>query len=131
MIDDESAPEEHDDISEGTFVFLGEKLPYRFSFERQAVAQCFGDNSAAENDLMIVFLCTLDSDEINILRARGASAFRKQMNTFAEKVGYSIHSKNQARIEARRVADAIFSDLAKASFVPDVKKGAASPKAIG
>ncbi len=108
--------EDQQEISAGAFEIFGQKLG-PFSFDRQAAAQRLMDDSGAENDVLLIYLCLTPAPEVLLLRGEDrVAAFRSKMGLWADKNSVTIHADNPARKEISRIANQIYGDLAKASF---------------
>lgn len=118
------------------YYYLGEKLE-PFTLGRQLAAQRLAGDGASllENDILLVFLCTLKPDAIDAARGEsGKSTLRAMMNEWAQAKGVSIamesdpdnagkmrYASNETR-EVQRVADEIWRDMTATAFTVKEKK---------
>ena len=118
-----------EEISSGVFEFRSKTL-HRFSFDRQAAWQRLRDSSGAENDALMVFLCTLESSEVIATRgARAEAAFFEKLSKWCDAEKITIHSDNPGRKLVNEIAKQIVKDLEAAGHEPELKdsKGTPSP----
>ncbi len=120
----ETLPEDHPEISNGTFTFHGKPLE-RFGFDREAVAQILSNASGAFNDALLVFLCLTPIEEVRLLldEENGHQAYRRKMLDWCDKEGITIHKENPERKEISRIANQVYADLAISQFHPEIKGG--------
>lgn len=101
--------------------FRGQKL-HPFSFGRQAAAQRLQcSESGMESDAMLIFLCTLLSDEIDAARGEEETAkLRRRFHEWADENKIGIASP--ARKEITRLANEIWMELQAAWHEPEPGK---------
>lgn len=109
------------EVSNGAFRFAGKTL-MRFSFDRQAAWQRMNAVASAESDLLIIFLCMTDAEEVRSIRYEDEkNAYLSKMAQWCEIIGITIDKDNEGRREANRIATQIASDLKKTSFRPIIE----------
>lgn len=121
------------EISDGVFEIFGQKLE-SFSFDRQAAAQRLGDDSGAENDVLLVYLCLTPIADVRRLRTDArVEAFREKMGQWADEHKVTIHKASKGRQEIAAIANRMFADLEKSDFAPAIEgtKKAPDPNATG
>lgn len=131
-MNEDKLPEDQE-ISDGEFIFRGKPLE-KFSFDRQAAAQRIGDDSGAENDALLVYLCLTPIQKVRQLRGNGPVAdFLAEVAEWCDREKITIHKANPGRIEISAIANRIYVDLALADFksVLEGKAGPPSPNDIG
>ena len=97
--------------------FLGNKLE-PFSIGRQLAAQrlAFDGASPLENDILLVFLCTLPPDEVDRARGEeGKQELRRKMQAWAESQGITIAMERDPDREGSRYASPATRDIQRAS----------------
>jgi hypothetical protein len=132
-MNDELLPEEQTQVSDGEFTFRGKALE-KFSFDRQAAAQRIGDDSGAENDALLVYLCLTPIERVRQLRGAGpVRAFLAEVADWCDREKITIHKANKGRQQVSDIANRIYADLALADFAPETKgdKETPSPNATG
>lgn len=119
------------EVSNGAFRFAGKTL-MRFSFDRQAAWQRMNALASAESDLLIIFLCMTDADEVRSIRYEDhKNAFLSQMADWCESIGITIDKDNPGRKEANRIANQIASDMKKTQFRPILERSSEPPRGNG